>query len=413
MVLLLIKKRAKSTSLLLLLLQVQLLVFVSFVSKSFLAQASFISSPTSRSTSTSTSTSTSASSHLRCAKAIDQNETTPISSSSSSSSSSSPCTNQENGNKSEMITWRSSPSSTQTQTRQETQQEMITYLYKNLMSFDNINAESLGFPPTTQPETLPPDGLSHGIIGPTINITIYAKTNYPWAQSIPKPIFFEYVANFANVNEARSNWRAIFHEYLIQPILQPFLQLHPNPTIEDVVQLVNTHIWSQSMNDRGNSDGDNRNIDEITFKHGQTPLIYDPMSILIYRYASCTGLSIFLINALRTVGIPARMAGTPAWNGKIENGNHSWIEFYGSDSKWHIMESKPAAGGGIHKDVDLYDPCQWWFCNSEKVENTTFYAARLDREESDSVFPMAWDLDNQCVVGEDRTDFMRELCSNC
>eukprot|EP01083_Nonionella_stella_P099834 280843_1 len=131
------------------------------------------------------------------------------------------------------------------------------------------------------------------------------------------------------------------------------------------------------------------------------------MSILLFGYASCTGLSIFFVNILRTVGIPARLGGTAAWNGKEENGNHSWIEVWDSDDgKWHIMESKPASGD--HGDRDLYDPCQWWFCNKDKVEDTMFWAARLDQEKSGSViFPMAWDMDNLGVVGEDRTMFMR------
>ena len=33
------------------------------------------------------------------------------------------------------------------------------------------------------------------------------------------------------------------------------------------------------------------------------------MQVIKAGYASCTGLSIFLVNALRAVGIPARMAG--------------------------------------------------------------------------------------------------------
>jgi hypothetical protein len=50
------------------------------------------------------------------------------------------------------------------------------------------------------------------------------------------------------------------------------------------------------------------------FKSQQTPLIFDPMSTIAYSFASCTGVSIFLIDALRSVGIAARIAGTPAWN---------------------------------------------------------------------------------------------------
>ena len=268
------------------------------------------------------------------------------------------------------------------------------------MPFDIPNAESLGFPKDEDDKSLP-DGLSNGIIGPTIALSIDSKIKYPWTDSIPKGIFLEYVTPYANVNEARSNWRPYFHEK-IDSILQPFLQNH-TASIEDIIHALDEHVWSIFSNDESRS---------IFFKSGQTPLIYDPMSILAFGYASCTGLSIFLIDILRTSGIPARLAGTNAWNGKRENGNHSWIEFFGSDNKWHIMEAKPASG--MSGDKKLTDPCQWWFCNSEKVEDTSFYAVRYDRCANDSVsFPLAWDSENLDIIGEDRSDFMRSLCSNC
>ncbi|MAT78202.1 hypothetical protein CMK14_24070 [Candidatus Poribacteria bacterium] len=40
--------------------------------------------------------------------------------------------------------------------------------------------------------------------------------------------------------------------------------------------------------------------------------------------ASCTGLSVILIDACRSVGIPARLVGTPLWSNM--SGNHSWVE---------------------------------------------------------------------------------------
>ena len=55
------------------------------------------------------------------------------------------------------------------------------------------------------------------------------------------------------------------------------------------------------------------------------------------------GVSILLADALRSAGIPARVAGTPAWNGKTENGNHNWVEVYDHRSlTWHFIEATPA-----------------------------------------------------------------------
>jgi len=297
------------------------------------------------------------------------------------------------------------------QSRSDAEKELYNYLYKNIMSFDVPNAQSLGFHNGDDPndENLP-DGLSDGIVAHTISLSLDARQIYPWTFHIPKKIYFEYVGGFANVNESRNNWRPLFKDVvddLLQPMWWPFQHGQDEATVhssvEDVVKHINEKLWDQFHTKTGKP---------IYFQSGQTPLIYDPMSIISFGYASCTGLSIFLIDALRTAGIPARLAGTPAWNGKKENGNHSWVEFYGSDSQWHIMEAKPASGGGS-KEVDLWDPCQWWFCNPGRTEHTNFYAARLDRSDATVVFPLAWDSKNDGVMGEDRTDFMRDLCSQC
>eukprot|EP00587_Corethron_hystrix_P008553 CAMPEP_0113318216 /NCGR_PEP_ID=MMETSP0010_2-20120614/12856_1 /TAXON_ID=216773 ORGANISM="Corethron hystrix, Strain 308" /NCGR_SAMPLE_ID=MMETSP0010_2 /ASSEMBLY_ACC=CAM_ASM_000155 /LENGTH=309 /DNA_ID=CAMNT_0000175439 /DNA_START=117 /DNA_END=1046 /DNA_ORIENTATION=+ /assembly_acc=CAM_ASM_000155 len=288
------------------------------------------------------------------------------------------------------------------QLRDDAEKDLYKYLYSNIMPFDVPNAESLGFHGASTEDDLP-DGLSNGIVGPTISFTLDAKQKYPWTSHVPKDIYFEYVASFCSVNEPRNNWRPLFHavvEKIVQELTSGTGSKGGTPNVEQVVRAVNQNIWDRFHTEK-----------EIFFQSGQTPLIYDPMSILAYGYASCTGLSIFLVDALRAAGIPARLAGTPAWNGEEENGNHTWIEFFGSDSNWHIMESKPASG---QDDKDLLDPCQWWFCNHERVSGTSFYAARLDRSlGNDNVFPLAWDMGNHDVIGEDRTSFMEDLCSQC
>jgi len=50
----------------------------------------------------------------------------------------------------------------------------------------------------------------------------------------------------------------------------------------------------------------------LRFVPDQTPEIMSVSQVLDKGYASCTGLSIFLVNACRAVGIPARLAGVQA-----------------------------------------------------------------------------------------------------
>ena len=56
--------------------------------------------------------------------------------------------------------------------------------------------------------------------------------------------------------------------------------------------------------------------------------------------ASCTGLSILLIDACRSVGVPARFVGTPLW--ADGSGNHSWVEIW--DGGWHFVGAAEPAG---------------------------------------------------------------------
>jgi transglutaminase-like putative cysteine protease len=121
-------------------------------------------------------------------------------------------------------------------------------------------------------------------------------------------------------------------------------------TISDVALLINSKLWS----------GNPVIGKTIVFNSSQTPLIYDPMSTLAFGYASCTGVSIFYVDALRSIGIPARIAGTPAWNSDYTNGNHNWLEVWtGETEGWQFIEAAPAGGGET-----FINPCDKWFCNS-------------------------------------------------
>jgi hypothetical protein len=94
------------------------------------------------------------------------------------------------------------------------------------MPFDLPFKETLGFPPPSQQSSsssasstssslsenensVEVDGLDYGLIGPTIQLSLDAKVMYPWTDDLPKHIFFDYVLNYANLNEARTNWRPV------------------------------------------------------------------------------------------------------------------------------------------------------------------------------------------------------------
>ena len=56
--------------------------------------------------------------------------------------------------------------------------------------------------------------------------------------------------------------------------------------------------------------------------------------------ASCSGLTVLLIDACRAVGVPARFVGTPLWSDN--SGNHSWAEVW--DQGWHFTGAAEPSG---------------------------------------------------------------------
>lgn len=307
---------------------------------------------------------------------------------------------------------------------------MTNYLWQNMQPCDMANAKTLGFhnedtawngssvsetdgAPTREATQPCVDGLSDGILKQTLHFSIQAKILYPWTDHVPRKIYLEYVLPYCVVNEPRTDHRTLLFEKL-EDIPKDFMRkdgvdMHlqgARASIKAAVEIINTDLWSVL----------GRKGKPISFKAGLTPRIYDPLSVIAYGYSSCTGLAILLISALRSVGIACRMAGTPAWNGDANNGNHSWVEVYlpsEAGGEWVFMEPSPGiAEGAEDSNADHLDrePMKRWFCNPSRMDGiTSFYATRYDRSSTTVHFPLAWSVSDEGVVGEDRSSFYNSI----
>jgi hypothetical protein len=269
------------------------------------------------------------------------------------------------------------------------------------MSFDRPFLETLGFHDDGTTDTDLPDGLADGMIEQTIHYALRAKVDFSYTDSLPKQVWQEYVLNYANTNEARSNWRPLFWERLRPLVIDGGLNM------SSVVRTVNANMW-EILAPAGK--------EAIVFQSGSTPLIFDPMSILAFGYASCTGTSILLVNVLRTLGVPARIAGTAAWYQNATQGNHNWVEVW-RNGTWYFLEPSPGAPGARRVDDLEQPPCQRWFCHPSRFGNhpantTLVYAARLDGRSGVS-YPLAWEPGNVGVPGEDVSTYYRRVCGAC
>ena len=79
-----------------------------------------------------------------------------------------------------------------------------------------------------------------GIVGPTVDISLSVKadtTAYPWAADISRDLFYDFVLPYANVNEARTNWRQLLNNK-IQPLVANL------KTLRQAADAVNDGLWS-------------------------------------------------------------------------------------------------------------------------------------------------------------------------
>jgi len=246
------------------------------------------------------------------------------------------------------------------------------------------------------------------------DLSIQTKMEFPWARDISMQNWFEYNLPYANVDEPRNNWRPLFYNK-IKPLIEDLIS-DPKTKIPDVVKSVNKQIWKVLGN----------NGVEIKFKPSQTPLIYDPMSTIAYGYASCTGVSIVLVDVLRSVGVCARVVGAPAWHNNPQEGNHNWVEVLmesendPSGYEWGIIEANVTGIVGAKLaglGETLENPCDKWFCNpdhfGEGKKHTPIFAARWDINSTDVRYPMSWNINDKNVAGVDRSDYYNEVCAKC
>jgi predicted esterase len=106
--------------------------------------------------------------------------------------------------------------------------------------------------------------------------------------------------------------------------------------------------------------------------------------------ATCTGLSIIMVDACRSVGVPARVVGTPQWSNK--RGNHTRVEVY-HDGKWHFTGADEYKKDGLNRG---------WFGGdaSKAIADDWRHAIWASSwKKGDGHFPMVWSLRDRSVAG--------------
>ena len=165
--------------------------------------------------------------------------------------------------------------------------------------------------------------LSAEFILNNVRFAYRAWNDAPWKDRIPKEIFLNDVLPYASINERRDDWREDFYKRF-----RPLVAGADSPS--QAAAILNQKIFKML---------------NVRFSRARPRADQSPYETIEADMASCTGLSVLLIDACRAVGVPARFAGTPLWADR--SGNHSWVEIW--DGQWHYTGAAEPAGDRLDR----------------------------------------------------------------
>jgi hypothetical protein len=204
-----------------------------------------------------------------------------------------------------------------------------------------------------------------------VRLTYQARGQVAWGNRIPEDLFLNHVLPYASVDEERHPWRKELYELCL-----PLVKECKTPA--EAAQRLNSTVFKKL---------------NVRYSTQRLKPQQSPKESIAGGTASCTGLSILLIDACRSVGVPARLVGT-LWANK--RGNHTWVEVW--DNGWHFTGAcEPDARGLDHA---------WFEGDAAQAQKDSLvhaiYAASFKKTEVP--FPLVWAPDRKDVFAENVTD---------
>ncbi len=199
-----------------------------------------------------------------------------------------------------------------------------------------------------------------------------ARKQVHWGARIPEEVFLNDVLPYANVDEARHPWRKELYE-LCMPLVKDC------KTPAEAAQKLNSTIFPRL---------------KVRYSTTRKKPHQSPKESMEQGVASCTGLSILLSDACRSVAVPARLVGTPLWANK--RGNHTWVEIW--DKGWHFT-------GACEQDPKGLD--RGWFVGEAaqaKKDDPIHAIYATSFQKTKIAFPLVWAPGRKDVYAENVTD---------
>ena len=200
--------------------------------------------------------------------------------------------------------------------------------------------------------------LRTGLLTENLDLAFKAREEFPWAKQVPDEIFLNDVLPYAVFDETREAWREDFLERARPMVAKA-------KSASEAAQMLNREFFKEY---------------NVHYNTGRKRPNQSPSESKELGMATCTGLSIILVDACRAVGIPARGVGTPLWsNGR---GNHTWVEIW--DGEWHFAGADEYDEKGLNRG---------WFVNdaAEAKADVPEHAIYATSWKKDGLtFPMVW-----------------------
>ena len=199
----------------------------------------------------------------------------------------------------------------------------------------------------------------------------------PWKDQISKEIYLNEILPYANINESRDDWRRDFRERFLPLIAEA-------KTISQAAAMINQKVFA---------------LVNVRYSTKRAKADQSPLESIRSGLASCTGLSILMIDACRACGIPARFVGIPLWPDK--SGNHSWVEVW--DNGWHFTGACEASGDDLNKA---------WFTDRAATairDNPAHSIYAVSFQRTPLAFPLVWNRSINYISAVNVTDRYTQL----
>lgn len=187
-----------------------------------------------------------------------------------------------------------------------------------------------------------------------------ALAKAPWGEALPTEIFLNDVLPYASLNERRDDAARATLRELAAPLVQDC------QTPGAAARVLNEKLFG---------------VVKVHYSTTRKKPDQSALESMASGVATCSGLSILLVEACRSVGVPARVVGTPLWTNL--RGNHTWVEIW--DGDWHFVGAAEPDRQGLDHG--------WFAGEAAKADDTQpqhrIYASSFKK--TGVAFPLVWD----------------------